>query len=42
MVTERDIRREVDAHIAACGGSEAVVEAFTFPPPPSEDLVEID
>ena len=42
IVTERDIHREVEAHIAACGGSEAVVEAFTFPPAPSEDLVEID
>ena len=42
MVTERDIRREADAHCAACGGREAVVEAFTFPPAPSEDLVEID
>jgi len=42
IVTERDIHREVDAHIAACGGTQPAVEAFTFPPAPSEDLVEID
>jgi len=42
IVTDGAIHREVDAHIVACGGSEAAVEAFSFPPAPSEDLVEID
>ncbi len=42
LPTDRDIHREVDAHIAACGATQPAVEAFTFPPAPSEDLVEID
>ena len=42
LVGDRDVRREVGAHIAACGGSDVKVEGFTFPPVPSEDLVEID
>ena len=42
LTTNRDIHREVDAHIAASGGVQKVVEPFTFPPAPSEDLVEID
>jgi hypothetical protein len=41
LVGDRDIRGEVDAHVAACGGG-GEVEGFTFPPVPSEDLVEID
>ncbi len=42
LPTDRNIHREVDAHIAASGGTQPAVEAFTFPPAPSEDLVEID
>ncbi len=42
IVADRDIHREVDAHVAARGGTQPAVEAFTFPPAPSEDLVEID
>jgi hypothetical protein len=42
LATESDIRGEVDAHLAAVGGAAAPVAAFTFPPAPSEDLVEFD
>lgn len=42
LVGDREIRREVGAHVAACGASASEVEGFTFPPVPSEDLVEID
>lgn len=43
LASTREIHREVDAHVAASGGgTEVRAEEFTFPPAPSEDLVEID
>jgi DNA-binding IclR family transcriptional regulator len=45
LASEQDIHREVDAHIVASGGHEPSQDeafTFTFPPPPSDDFLEID